>query len=72
MYTERDFLEMMLYRNSECNKQLELTGVYKSKSCLAQHFISPVFTPFDKQITQCIGDSFANDEDFESDNRLLA
>lgn len=47
MYTEKDFLEMMLYRNADCNKSMELTGVYK-KDCLAQHFESPVFEPFDK------------------------
>ena len=34
MYKESDFLEMMLYRNAECNKQLELTGSY-NKYCLA-------------------------------------
>lgn len=71
MYSESDFLEMMLYRNAECNKQLELTGSYK-KYCLAQNFEDPVLEPFVEKIAKCVGDSFEDPEDYESNNSLLA
>ena len=60
----------MLYRNAECNRQLELTSTY-GKFCLAQNFDDPVLEPFIEEIMTCIGDSFEDDKDFESNNVLL-
>jgi hypothetical protein len=71
MYNEGQFFEMMLYRNAKCNKEVELTGSY-NKYCLAQNFEDPVLEPFIEKIAKCVGDSFVDNEDYESANLILA